>query len=49
LIDKLLCRFEKNIKADNHSLRVSADKSIDSLPRIPLVGGPHALVDKAIL
>ena len=41
--------FKENIKADNHNLRVSADKSIDPFPRIPDKSGPHALVYNAIL
>jgi hypothetical protein len=49
LVFELLQMFKENIKADNHSLRVSADKSIDPCPRIPPVGGPHALINKAIL
>jgi len=43
LIFELLQSFKENIKAGNHSLKVSADKSIDLLPRIPAAAGPHAL------
>lgn len=45
---ELLQMFKENIEADNHSLRVSADKSIDPFPRIPDKSGPHALFNKAI-